>query len=48
MQKDDAAKEGELINLEKLLDRNLNQMKQLAIGNIEPKSIPIKFLDLMQ
>ena len=45
MQKDDAAKEGELINLEKLLDRNLNQMKQLAIGNIEPKSIPIKFLD---
>ena len=45
MKKEDAIKEGELINLEKLLDSNLNQMKQLAIGNIEPKSIPIKFLD---
>ena len=45
MKKEDAIKEGELINLEKLLDSNLNQMKQLAIGNIESKSIPIKFLD---
>jgi len=45
MKKEDIAKEVELLNIEKLLDRNLNQMKQLAIGNILPKSIPIKFLD---
>ena len=45
MKKDDVTKEGELLNLEKLLDNNLNQMKQLAIGNIERNSIPIKFLD---
>ncbi len=45
MKKEDAIKEGDLLNLEKLLDSNLNQMKQLAIGNIEPKSIPIKFFD---
>ena len=45
MKKEDASKEGKLLNIEKLLDSNLNQMKQLAIGNIEPKSILIKFFD---
>jgi len=35
----------ELSNLKGLLKKNLNQMKDISIGNIEPESIPTSLFD---